>query len=540
MATTVGAGRVLRQGLVALALASVLVAVFADHAEARRRKHRSSGGGAGVFRVHSPIYSSIVVDAKSGKVLHAEDPDGIRHPASITKVMTLYLLFEQLEAGRLSLSTPLEVSAEAAAKPPTKLGLRPGSTITVEDAIKGVITKSANDAATVIAENLGGDEERFASAMTRKARALGMVNTVYRNASGLPDPEQVTTARDLAVLGRAIQERFPKYYRYFSTRSFAFHGRTIRGHNRVMERMDGVDGIKTGYTNASGYNLLSSVKRDGRQLVAVVMGGHTGAWRDMRMQQLLTANIEKASDGPKVAFALADTAEGRKAPLTVKASIPGPRRAPGEEPERKEVERNEKASAPMVLASAPAARPASVTGMAPPSPVSAFVAMPQPKAAVPAMPLPIAQTPPPARPGTLGTLPASSLRGDRTSAIGANVRTASASTDDDSDDVATTASPAPIKTVAASPAQVTAAKRSGEWSIQIGAFPTLSAARDTLSKAKSSGGRAMASAQDYTEEVKVGRGTLVRGRFAGFDRAGADAACKALKAHAFGCMPVRN
>jgi D-alanyl-D-alanine carboxypeptidase len=195
MAACSGAGRVLRQGFIAFLAAAVLTVVFADHAEARRRKHHKAHGRGShaVGRIHSPIYSAIIVDAKTGKILHAEDPDGVRHPASITKVMTLYMLFEQMEAGRLTLATPLEVSDEAAAKPPTKLGLRPGSTITVEDAIKGVITKSANDAAAVIAENLGGDEERFAAAMTRKARALGMKNTVYRNASGLPDAEQVTT-----------------------------------------------------------------------------------------------------------------------------------------------------------------------------------------------------------------------------------------------------------------------------------------------------------------------------------------------------------
>ena len=179
-------------------------------------------------------YSDIVVDANSGKVLHETNPDARRHPASLTKIMTLYLLFEQLEAGKLKLDSQLKVSREAAGQMPTKLGLKPGSTLQVEDAIKGIVTRSANDAAVVVAEALAADEDGFAKLMTRKAQSLGMTHTVYRNASGLPDDDQVTTARDQATLGRAIQERFPRYYKYFSIRSFTFRGQSIGNHNHLL------------------------------------------------------------------------------------------------------------------------------------------------------------------------------------------------------------------------------------------------------------------------------------------------------------------
>jgi D-alanyl-D-alanine carboxypeptidase len=188
--------------------ASFLVALSSP-AEARRRQR--AGGG------YNPPYAAMVVDAKTGRTLHGQNEDALRHPASVTKVMTLYLLFEQLERGKISLSTPLRVSANAARQAPSKLSLDAGETIEVEDAIKALVTKSANDIAVVVAENLAGSEEAFAEQMTRKARALGMSRTVYRNASGLPDPEQVTTARDLTILARAIQDRFPKYYRPAST-----------------------------------------------------------------------------------------------------------------------------------------------------------------------------------------------------------------------------------------------------------------------------------------------------------------------------------
>jgi D-alanyl-D-alanine carboxypeptidase len=286
---------------------------------------------------HAAPYADIVVDANSGTVLHATNPDASRHPASLTKIMTLYLLFEQLEAGKLKLDSALKVSAEAAEQSPTKLGLKPGSTLAVEEAIKGMVTRSANDAAVVVAEAIADSESDFAKLMTRKAQALGMKGTVYKNASGLPNDDQVTTARDQAILGRAIQERFPRYYKYFSIRSFTFRGQSISNHNHLLGKVDGVDGIKTGYISASGFNLVTSVHRGGRYLVAVVMGGSSGASRDARMRDLITEKITLASikrTAPMVAeaehaarnseTAVVAKAEAKPEPMVVIKSEPRP------------------------------------------------------------------------------------------------------------------------------------------------------------------------------------------------------------------------
>ena len=212
-----------------------------------------------------PAFAAMVVDANAGRTLFAVNEDQPRHPASLTKVMTLYLLFEQLDKGAMTLQTEIPVSEHAAAQEPSKLGLEPGNSITVDDAIKAVVTRSANDVAVAIGEAIGGDKSRFAELMTRKAHALGMSRTLYRNASGLPNDEQITTARDLTILARATEERFPRYFKYFSTHEFAYGGEIIGNHNHLLGRVDGVDGIKTGYTRASGFNLLTSVHRDGRR-----------------------------------------------------------------------------------------------------------------------------------------------------------------------------------------------------------------------------------------------------------------------------------
>jgi D-alanyl-D-alanine carboxypeptidase len=251
---------------------------------------------------YRPPYAALVVDDKSGFVLHEVSADEPRHPASLTKIMTLYLLFEQLDGGKLKLDTPLQISPRAAVQNPTKLGLKANQTITVEDAIKGLVTKSANDAAVVVAEAIGGSEEEFAKLMTLKARALGMTSTTYVNASGLPAQEQVTTARDQAVLGRAIQHRFPSFYRYFATASFRYKGVEMHNHNALLRQVKGVDGIKTGYTEASGYNLVSSVRRDEKHIVAVVLGGTSNAARDARMRQLIEDHISQASTQRSVPF----------------------------------------------------------------------------------------------------------------------------------------------------------------------------------------------------------------------------------------------
>ncbi len=270
----------------------VAVAIAVPEAEARRKRHR--GGG------YSPPFASIVYDVNSGKVLQGTNADALRHPASVTKVMTLYMLFEQLETGRFKLSTELPVSREAASQAPSKLGLRPGDTIAVEDAIKALVTKSANDVAVVVAEAIGGDEARFGQMMTRKARAIGMNRSVFHNASGLPNPRQVTTARDLVTLGKAIQDRFPRYYGYFGTRTFAYEGRAYRNHNKLLGQIEGVDGIKTGDTRASGFNLLTSAKADGRHLITVVLGGRSGRSRDVQVASLIENHMDRAYAGRRM------------------------------------------------------------------------------------------------------------------------------------------------------------------------------------------------------------------------------------------------
>ncbi|MER9522438.1 D-alanyl-D-alanine carboxypeptidase [Mesorhizobium sp. M0292] len=239
--------------------------------------------------------SAIVVDAKTGAVLYSSDANGRRYPASLTKMMTLYLTFEAMAKGRISRNTPVPFSAKAAAEPPTKLGVKAGGAVSVETAILSMVTKSANDSATALGELLGGSESNFARMMTAKARALGMDGTVFRNANGLPDPGQFTTAHDMAMLGIALREHFPQYYGYFSQRSFLYGRQRINGHNRLLGRIKGVDGIKTGYTRASGFNLVSSVSDGNRRLVAVVMGGTSGRSRDNQMAGLINAYMPRAS-----------------------------------------------------------------------------------------------------------------------------------------------------------------------------------------------------------------------------------------------------
>jgi D-alanyl-D-alanine carboxypeptidase len=293
---------------VAVTLVGAFLLIMTADADARSRK-RSRYTGA-----WQAGFSAIVVDVKTGKILDEENPDSLRHPASLTKIMTLYMLFERIEQGKLTLKSQLKVSENATEKPPSKLGLQEGQTISVEDAIKALVTRSANDVATVIAENLADEEDDFAVLMTKKARALGMSNTVFKNASGLPDREQVTTARDMATLGRAIQDRFPSLYRFFSTQSFYYKGRVIANHNRLLGRVPGVDGIKTGYTNASGFNLVTSVRHKNRHVVAVVLGGRTGALRDQYMRELIADNLDDASAGP------------RTTPMVAEAPAPQPQR----------------------------------------------------------------------------------------------------------------------------------------------------------------------------------------------------------------------
>jgi len=237
-------------------------------------------------------YAAIVVDAKTGEILYAKHADSPRYPASITKVMTLYLTYEALAAGKLHLEDRVVFSPHAAAQSPTKLGVRAGDSVSVNEAIEAMTTLSANDAAVAMAEKLGGTESRFAALMTLRAQELGMQNTHFVNANGLPDSRNLTTARDIAILSRAAMRDYPQYYHYFSLEEFTFRGRTVANHNHLLGRMQGVDGLKTGFTNASGFNLAVSAVRDNRRLIAVVMGGPTVAQRDQNAEDLLLTGFD--------------------------------------------------------------------------------------------------------------------------------------------------------------------------------------------------------------------------------------------------------
>lgn len=277
-----------RRFFVSIGMAAAVMTAVAPPAQAQIPYFRS------LLAASESKYAAIVVDAKTGEILYAKHADDPRYPASITKLMTLYLTFEAMASGKLHLEDRVVFSPHASAQAPTKLGLRPGESITVNEAIHAMAVKSANDAAVAMAEKLGGSESRFAALMTLRAQELGMRNTHFANASGLPDSRQVATARDLAILSRAIMRDYPQYYRLFSERSFTFRGRNINGHNRLLE-IPGVDGLKTGYTNASGFNIAISGVRDNRRLIVVVMGGPTTAQRDQNAEDLLLTGFDVMS-----------------------------------------------------------------------------------------------------------------------------------------------------------------------------------------------------------------------------------------------------
>ncbi len=440
---------------------------------------------AGSPAMASSKYAAYVVDANSGKTLFASSADAPRFPASLTKMMTLYMVFNALNSGRISKSTRIPVSRRAASMAPSKLGLKPGQTISVEEAIYALVTKSANDAACAVGEFLGGSESGFAVKMTAKARAIGMASTTFRNASGLPDAGQKTTARDMATLGIALREHFPNYYGYFEARSFRYKGRRMSNHNKLLGRVAGVDGIKTGYTRASGFNLVSSVDKDGRKLVAVVMGGQSGRSRDAHMAGLIKQFLPKASrntsrplvasrkittDEVATALALprkdAPRPEGRPADETVVAAIaPEPELGPEDEPAAEAVEKVAKEAVP---------------GKRPQVEVAASDAESESES--------------------------------------------QAEPDSNEVDPITTATPVP----------------SG-WVIQVASLPTQDEANKVLSRTKGAAGKVLASAQPFTETFEKGSATYFRARFGGFaSKSEPQDACTALTRQNITCYAVAN
>jgi D-alanyl-D-alanine carboxypeptidase len=510
--------------------ASFLVALSSP-AEARRRPKNTGG--------YSPPYAAMVVDAKTGRTLHAENEDALRHPASVTKVMTLYLLFEQLERGRISLATPLRVSANAAAQAPSKLGLGAGDTIEVEDAIQALVTKSANDVAVVVAENLGGSEEAFAAEMTRKARALGMSRTVYRNASGLPDPEQVTTARDLTILGRAVQERFPRYYRYFQTRVFHYAGSSYRNHNKLLGRIEGVDGIKTGFTRASGFNLMTNVKTDNRHIVAVVLGGRSGSSRDQAMAALVDANLPRAYAGARQGPTVAEAPRLQGAELAVETTASAPARANLMAGDIAGARRAlDLAAMRPVFASAPGA-PSTTTPSALPLKASATTLPPTAQAyAATTTPETTSLPPPPPGAKIQARLQTPEFVAARPEPADSEFPRAEPPRAEPARASAKEATKETVKPVAAEP---TLNRPVSGWMIQLGAMDDETKAKEVLAQARTRTGGMLSRAAPFTEKVVREGATLYRARFSGFPASdAAEAACKTLKRSGFNCFATRS
>jgi len=532
---------------------------YSRHARSHRLERAHYAGGDAVVGDHRG-FAAIVVDGNSGRTLYARNEHDLRHPASVTKVMTLYLLFEQLEKGRLRLDSPLMISSHAAAQAPSKLGLSPGETISVENAIKAVVTKSANDIACAIAENIGGDEHSFAQMMTRKAHALGMRDTHYENASGLPDPNQITTAYDLAVLGRAIQDRFPRYYRYFSTHSFAYNGGLHRNHNHLLGQVEGMDGIKTGYTRASGFNLLTSVRRGGHHIVAVVMGGATAGGRDRIMAGLIEDHIGGGA-AVRTAAAITEDAAGEQLAEDSASDRAVERQVerPAERVVERQVERVAYAEEPAVesdeVASIPDSQPlprvlhrpnapAPVAQIAPPAPIPnrekadkvekpekpaqvrpAFVSGVQKRVAE--------ETPTEKKKNA-------KARGKSETAAVVDGSTTSRVAKAREIGVATT-TPSAIRSANSQAARADQARPSRPgWMIQIGAAENPDKANQLLSRARSQLQGFPANAKAFTEKVQKGNETLYRARFAGLEEQSAESACRALKRSGFSCFTTKN
>ena len=432
-------------------------------------------------------YAAIVIDANTGKTLHSSSADAPRYPASLTKMMTLYLTFEALQAGKISKKTQIPFSAQAATKPPTKLGVKAGKSVSVETIIYSLVTKSANDSAAAIAEYLGGSEQGFARLMTAKAKRLGMTGTVFRNASGLPDTSQHSTARDMALLGVALREHFPQYYGYFSTKSFAYGRQRMANHNKLLGRIKGVDGIKTGYTRASGFNLVSSVSDGNRRIVAVVMGGQSGAARDRQVAALIKEYLPRASSkrGGQL------VAKSGNAPVVAEASGDSPLKALAKVilPKKKVPMPDTKPADEVVVAAAEE-----------PAPV-ALVTPPKKKKTL-AEPLPERFASETIEQGYAEEAPRPKLDVD------------------------------PVKTASVAP--------SG-WAVQVGSSPSENEAKAALSRTHQQAGRILGGASPYTVTFDKDGTTYYRARFGGFEtKTAAWNACNALKKKKIACYAVQQ
>lgn len=508
-------------------------------------------------------YAGIVVDAKSGKVLYENAADAARYPASVTKVMTLYVLFQELAAGNIRLSDKMVVSKHAAAAVPTKLGLKAGSKISVEDAIKSLVTLSANDIARVIAEHISGTESKFAERMTATAKALGMHRTTYRNASGLPDSKQVTTVRDQSILAVAIYQHFPKYYEYFQTRSFTYGKRTYGNHNRLLGER-GVDGIKTGYTRASGFNLMTAARPENRHIVVIAFGFDSGGARDAKVRELVkkyvasgrnggyldvamipvpgrrgatvqVASVEPVTPMPYPAFRLAALVE-QSAAAQVSAFMPDPAAVAAQLENPiivSSVSQPVPEQRPMDLGLEPAVQAANAVG-------SATAVMPEDRPldvigawlsetfSLGAAPAPLGQTAPSAP-----LLPPVGI-GDEGQAV--DLMTSGSIATVKPEIAVLQEQPAPL---AAAPVEAALPVSDG-WVVQIGAAPSENGAANLLRTAAGSIS-GLSAFEPYVERFEKNGQVFYRARFAGFgNRDAATAMCNELKKIKLSCLAMQS
>lgn len=448
--------------------------------------------GAGMARANAK-YASIVMDADTGEILSQSHADKALHPASLTKVMTLLMAFEAIERGKISLNDRIIISRHAAGMAPSKLGLKPGESIRVKDAIGALVTKSANDVAAALAEHLGGTESAFARQMTRRAHEIGMSRTNFANASGLHDPRQISTARDMATMARYVIRNHPGYYRHFSMSNFTYQGRTYRNHNRLMETYKGMDGMKTGYIAASGFNLVASAVRDNRRLIGVVFGGRTTQSRNNHMASLLDRGFEQIG-GSHGDLRIASTQKTEAPKKNV--SIPVPERKP-------------------VFALASSSYDRLKPGDA--------VSVTAPKAHVAAT-----ANPPPM---LLGSFEALSGEGDADPGISRRIETGLMAIAAHKTKPARTPE---YKLASYSPQNAMPPAADNPWSVQIGAFSSRAATDRILHDAMQRLPRSYAQARPIIAPLKTANGWVFRARLTGLSRSEALAACNYLR----DCLPV--
>ena len=535
------------------------------------------GGGANAAGKSAVL----IVDANSGRVLHESSPDVLRHPASLAKMMTIYLAFELIEQGKLSYQTKIKMSANAAAQAPSKLDLEEGGEIALIDAIKVLITKSANDIAVAMAEHIAGSEERFARAMTQKAHQLGMAATVFKNASGLPDAEQVTTARDMVTLALRLQDDFPQHYKLFATPTFTYKDETFRNHNTLLFSYEGTDGLKTGYTRASGFNLVASVRRGRKHVIGAIFGGATANSRNAAMRTYLNMGLVKASNEKTRQPSAPLIAKARPAPerkLASIAAVPTPRRvarplalAASAPPAPAEAATLQPAVAPPAAPAIEMARVRTVlvaprapgADAGPPPAASTPEPRDNPAADQPAALMPSWATAsagghaPQGLPPPLADRPA--MFADPGLALGATPSTLDAqaahlSRGEPALDAPPPPAPAPHRqpqAIAPPPpspplapkrrivATASTAAASGSFQVQIGAFHSQAEAERQLAAVRERAPAHLAKAAAVTRQVKQGDKLFFRARYGGFEAQAAASACSELKRLKIDCLVVR-